>query len=461
MSDTRPLRVDSLTLRGFTVRVAPGARRLSAPPPVAPDEEGRLRVGRGPGAGPPSSPGWLRVDDPTVSRAHLELVAASGAVCVRDTSTNGTWVNGVKVQGCPVEVSDDAEIRVGQSTLRLVLDPGDRAVAVSPERSFGDLLGESALMRRVFDRARRVAAHDVPVLITGETGTGKSRLARAVHAHSRRAAATFKVIDCGALSPTLLESELFGHVKGSFTHATGDRRGLFEDADGGTVFLDEVAELPPDGQTRLLRVLDERVVRRVGDNVDRPINVRVVAATHQNLATRVNEGRFRLDLYERLAGVTLEIPSLRERRDDIAPLAEALLARIRARGEVRVPDDFALPDFAAKDFEHRLWTGNVRELQRYLESIIITDEPPPDRPSQLPVPPDASLSYGDLLDLRHQEALDELRLRFNQVYLRRVLRLAKNRVKDAAKRAGLHRVTFTRLRDECGLARGDATDDDE
>jgi len=250
-------------------------------------------------------------------------------------------------------------------------------------------------------------------------------------------------------------------MKGAFTHATVDRRGLFEDADGGTVFLDEVAELPPDGQTRLLRVLDERVVRRVGDNVDRPVNVRVIAATHQNLGARVNEGRFRLDLYERLAGVTVEIPALRERRDDIAPLAAALLARIRARGEVRVPEGFTLPDFAAKDFEHRLWTGNVRELQRYLESVIITDEPPPERPSQVPLPPDASLAYGDLLDLPHDEAFDELRLRFNQVYLRRVLRLAKNRVKDAAKRAGLHRVTFTRLRDECGLARGGAPDDDE
>jgi DNA-binding NtrC family response regulator len=461
MSDTRRLKVDSVSLRGFQVRVTPAARRLSAPPPVTPDGEGRLRVGRGPSAGVASAPGWLRVDDPTVSRAHVELIAASGAVCVRDMSTNGTWINGVKIMGCPVEVFDDAELRVGQSLLRLELDPADRALAVSSARTFGDLLGESAPMRRVFDRARKVAGHDVPVLITGETGTGKSRLARAIHGHSRRAEGGFKVIDCGALSPTLLESELFGHVKGAFTHATSDRRGLFEDADGGTVFLDEVAELSAEAQTRLLRVLDERVVRRVGDNVDRSVNVRVVAATHQNLAARVNEGRFRLDLYERLAGVTVEIPALRERRDDIPPLAEALLTRIRARGDVQVPADFSLPDFTAKDFETRLWAGNVRELQHYLESLIITDEPPPERPSQVPLPPDASLAYRDLLDLPHDEALNDLRLRFNHVYLRRVLRLAKGRVKDAAARAGLHRVTFARLRDECGLARGNAPDDDE
>ncbi len=453
------MKVDSLALRGFRVRVAPTARRLSTPPPVRPDDEGRLRIGRGPGAGPGA--GWLRLDDPAVSRAHVELVAAPGGVCVRDTSTNGTWVNGVKVLGCPVEVCDDVEIRLGKSALRLELDPSDHAVAVPPESAFGELLGVSPQMRRVFERARRVAQHDVAVLITGETGTGKSRLARALHAHSRRAAGPFKVIDCGALSPTLLESELFGHVKGAFTHATGDRRGLFEDADGGTVFLDEVAELPPEAQTRLLRVLDERVVRRVGDNDDRPVNVRVVAATHQNLAARVSAGQFRLDLYERLAGVTVEVPPLRDRRDDLGPLADALLGRIRARGDVRVPEGFALTPADYDDIQRRVWAGNARELQRYLEELIIAGEPPAERPSQVPAPPEAALSYGDLLDRPHDEALDELRLRFNQVYLRRVLRLAKNRVKEAARLAGLHRVTFARLRDECGLPRGAGADEDE
>lgn len=419
-----------------------------------------MRVGRG--TDPAPGPGWLRLDDPTVSRVHLEFVAAPGGVCVRDTSTNGTTLNGIKVLGCAVEVTEDTEIRVGKSMLRLELDSSDQLVAVPPDSTFGDLLGVSLSMRRVFDRARRVAQHDVPVLITGETGTGKSRLARALHSHSRRAAGPFKVIDCGSLAPNLLESELFGHVRGAFTHATTDRRGLFEDADGGTVFLDEVAELPLEAQTRLLRVLDERVVRRVGDNDDRPVNVRVLAATHQNLSARINAGQFRLDLYERLAGVTLDMPPLRERRDDLPPLADALLARIRARGEVRVPEDFTLTPEIYEDLQRRSWPGNTRELQHYLETLIIAGEPPPER-SYLPQQssPDATLSYGDLLDRPHEEALAELRLRFNQVYLRRMLRLARHRVKEAARLAGLHRVTFARLRDECGLSRDANVYEDE
>jgi DNA-binding NtrC family response regulator len=316
-------------------------------------------------------------------------------------------------------------------------------------------------MRRVFDRARRVAGHDVPVLILGETGTGKSRLARVIHAAGRRAAATFRVIDCGALSAALLESELFGHVRGAFTHATADRRGLFEDADGGTVFLDEVAELSTEAQTRLLRALDERVVRRVGDNLDRPVNVRVIAATHQNLAARVSAGQFRLDLYERLAGVTVEIPALRERREDLRPLADELLGRIRARGEVRVPEGFALGPAHYDDIEGRVWAGNVRELQRYLEALIVTDEPPPERAGQTASPADGAIAFADLLDRPYEEAHAELRARFNQIYLRRHLRLARNRVQEAARRTGLHRVTLARLRDECGLPRGAADDEGE
>jgi DNA-binding NtrC family response regulator len=229
------------------------------------------------------------------------------------------------------------------------------------------LVAESDAMRRVVDRAVKVASVDSTVLITGESGVGKERVARLIHERSARASGPFLAVSCGAVAETLLESELFGHARGAFTGATQDRLGLFEAANGGTLFLDEVGELPAAMQVRLLRVLQEREVRRVGENHSRPVDVRVLAATHRDLRGEVAAGRFRRDLYYRLHVVALRIPPLRERTSDILPLAHALLAAVTGRlGRPRL----ALGESAAAALLTYDWPGNVRELENALECAV-------------------------------------------------------------------------------------------
>jgi DNA-binding NtrC family response regulator len=232
------------------------------------------------------------------------------------------------------------------------------------------LITASPAMRRSLETARRVAAADVSVLITGESGVGKERIARLVHDESPRAPGPFVAINCGAVPEGLLESELFGHVQGAFTGATRDRSGLFEAANGGTLLLDEVGDVPPSMQARLLRVLEEREVRRVGDNTARPVDVRIIAATHRNLRHEIQAGRFREDLYYRLRVVELDIPPLRERRDDILPLARFFLraASERAGGHVVGIS----PDAADRITSYR-WPGNVRELRNVVERALVME----------------------------------------------------------------------------------------
>jgi transcriptional regulator with PAS, ATPase and Fis domain len=222
-------------------------------------------------------------------------------------------------------------------------------------------------MERVIDLARRVAKVDSTVLITGESGAGKERIARLVHEESARATGPFLAINCGAIAETLLESELFGHVRGAFTGATQDRPGLFEAAAGGTLLLDEVGEISPAMQVKLLRVLQEREVRRVGDNKTRPVDVRVVAATNRDLAQGVAGGAMRQDLYYRLKVVELWVPPLRERRDDILPLARVLLADASLRMKREM---VGLAPRAADQLLRYQWPGNVRELQNVMERAV-------------------------------------------------------------------------------------------
>jgi DNA-binding NtrC family response regulator len=230
------------------------------------------------------------------------------------------------------------------------------------------LIARSDAMRRVVDLARRVAPVDATVLVTGESGVGKERVARLIHDESPRAANAFVAVNCGAVTETLLESELFGHARGSFTGATNDRVGLFESANGGTLLLDEVGELSPAMQVRLLRVLQEREVRRVGETRARRVDVRVLAATHRNLAEEVSAGRFRQDLFYRLRVVELEIPPLRARRGDVLPIARAFLSRTAARLRRGVR---ALSPEAADQLLRYHWPGNVRELENALERAMV------------------------------------------------------------------------------------------
>jgi transcriptional regulator with PAS, ATPase and Fis domain len=222
-------------------------------------------------------------------------------------------------------------------------------------------------MRRLVDLARRIASVDSTVLITGETGTGKERIARFVHEESGRCKGPFIAVNCGAIAETLLESELFGHVRGAFTGATHDRIGLFEAATGGTLLLDEIGEISPGMQVKLLRALQEREVRRVGENSSRPFDVRVIAATNSELTKEIKAARFRRDLYYRLNIIELHVPPLRDRREDILPLARILLAEAAGRLKRKV---IGLSPRAADQLIRYDWPGNVRELENAMERAV-------------------------------------------------------------------------------------------
>jgi DNA-binding NtrC family response regulator/predicted hydrocarbon binding protein len=229
------------------------------------------------------------------------------------------------------------------------------------------IVAKSPPMRQLVDVARRLAKVDSTVLITGESGSGKERIARLVHEESSRAAGPFIAVNCGAITETLLESELFGHARGAFTGATQDRPGLFEAANSGTLLLDEVGEVSPGMQVKLLRTLQEREIRRVGENKSRQVDVRVLAATNRELAHGVAGGSFRQDLYYRLKVVELQVPSLRERRDDVLPLARVLLADAALRMKRKI---FGLSPAAADQLLRYQWPGNVRELENAMERAV-------------------------------------------------------------------------------------------
>lgn len=229
------------------------------------------------------------------------------------------------------------------------------------------LVAKSPKMRTVVDLAQRVAKVDATVLIAGESGVGKERIARLVHDESTRATGPFIAVNCGAINEALLESELFGHARGAFSGAVSDRPGLFEAANRGTLLLDEIGEVSPAMQVKLLRVLQEREVRRVGENKNRPINVRVIAATNKDLAREVTDNHFRQDLYYRLRVVELEVPPLRNRRDDILPLARVLLANAALRMARRIS---GLAPKTADQLLRYQWPGNVRELENTMERAV-------------------------------------------------------------------------------------------
>ena len=309
----------------------------------------------------------------------------------------------------------------------------------------GAMLGWSEAMKSAFRRIRRVAPTDLPVLVEGPSGTGKELAARAIHDCSDRAEAPFVALNCGALSATLIESELFGHVKGAFTGATADKKGAFEACEGGTLFLDEVGELPLELQPKLLRVLETMTIRRVGDTREAPVNVRVVAATHRDLATMVEQGEFREDLYHRLVVLTVGLRPLCERPEDILGLAQAFA------------EDRTLTPAA----QHRLldhgWSGNVRELRNtMLRTCVMTDEdvidaadiellgrrretnPPVQSISVSPVVSEAPI-VADGPDSGEDLRVDPEDQR--QRYIR-LLRECRNNRAEAARRLGVARSTF-------------------
>jgi len=245
-----------------------------------------------------------------------------------------------------------------------------------------NLIGASAAIREVCHLVERVADAAVPVLLLGETGTGKGLVARAIHAQGSRAEAPFVAVNCAALPENLLESELFGHVKGAFTGATANRIGLLEEAEGGTLFLDEVAEMALPLQAKLLHVLESGAVRAVGSNKERRVDTRIVAATHRDLRERVEAGSFREDLLYRLDVVTIALPPLRRRRDDLPQLIEHFLARAREK-HPRSPVERLAPDALERLLEHG-WPGNVRELEHVIERAVLLGQAPEVTAADLP-----------------------------------------------------------------------------
>ncbi len=267
---------------------------------------------------------------------------------------------------------DEIVLALRKAEEREVLRRENRALRdeIRKEYQFEDILAKSPSMQELFRTVAKIAEYKTTALITGESGVGKELIARALHRRSRRAG-PFTAVNCGAIPENLLESELFGHKRGAFTDATQDRRGLFEEANGGTLFLDEIGELPLGLQVKLLRVLQDERIRRLGEARDIQVDVRIVAATHRDLTTETQAGRFREDLFYRLNVLTLHVPALRERREDIPLLVEHFVARNNARmgTHIRGPD----PECRRLLFEY-LWPGNVRELENTIERAMVLAE---------------------------------------------------------------------------------------
>jgi DNA-binding NtrC family response regulator len=349
---------------GSQVGVADGAARLAR-------HRHRIRVVAGPdrGATKQIERTTIRIGtaescdvclrDDTVSRQHAELSVRGLTYVLRDLgSTNGTRINGVSIDTAYLEPG--AHIAVGETELRFDSESSWVAVRLSSSDELGELYGRSSIMRAVFGVLERIAKTDLTCLLTGETGTGKDAAARALHALSDRREHPFVVLDCAALSGELADSEIFGHRRGAFTGADQSRAGAFERAHGGTVFLDEIGELPLDLQPKLLRVLERGEVRRLGDTVPITADARVVAATHRDLGAMVEAGTFREDLYHRLAEVNVHLPSLADRFEDLPELAARLLRSVAPSREVRLTRD------AIDYLVLRPWPGNVRELRNVL-----------------------------------------------------------------------------------------------
>jgi two-component system response regulator AtoC len=335
---------------------------------------------------------------------------------------------------------------------RLATRPGE-------EDAFHALVGSSPRMREVYRLLEKAAAVDATVLLTGETGTGKELAARAIHAQSARSARRFVAVNCGALPGELVESELFGHARGAFTGAAGAKAGLFEEAQGGTIFLDEVGELPLPAQVKLNRAIQEKEVRRVGDTQPVAVDVRVIAATHRDLREEVKAGRFREDLFYRLHVFTVTLPPLRERAEDVPLLAVHFLGK-HARALRRTLRGFA-PE-AMRRLTAHAWPGNVRELENVIEravavaggDVIGPDDLPPelaDSPAPAPAP-------GALAAMPYKDAVEDARDRASRDYLVALMSEFGGNVTRAAERAGMERESLHRLLRKYGLRSDDFKD---
>jgi DNA-binding NtrC family response regulator len=391
----------------------------------------------------------LALPEETVSRVHCEILRDAKGHLLRDLhSTNGTFLDGAEIK--------EAYIRPGSiitvGTVQLKFQPFEERIEILPSEkdALGEMVGSSLKMREIFGLIERIAPTEATVLVEGETGTGKDLVARTIHDLSKRKDKPFVIVDCGAVSGTLIESELFGHEKGAFTGATTTRIGAFETAgaQGGTIFLDELGELSLDLQPKLLRVLEQREIRRVGGNRTIKVDIRVIAATKQDLRKEVQKGKFREDLYFRLSVVPIQTPSLRERKDDIPLIVRNFLTAMAKDGApAREIDEATMASLVAHD-----WPGNVRELRNVLErGVYLSPASAGGAPVKLVSMPAPSASPGGVPSpsfdeqKSYRENKEQWENEFEKRYLTWLMQRAQGNISRAAREADMDRKYLHKL----------------
>ncbi|MDB4964192.1 MAG: Flagellar regulatory protein FleQ [Myxococcales bacterium] len=401
----------------------------------APDDGASIAIGT-------SSDNALVLTDPTVSRYHLELRRAAGGLQITDLgSRNGTWVGPVRIERAVVPAG--TRLKLGD-TMIAVDDAGSGiAPPLTDAPRPSDLVGDSDGIREVARLVHKLARVDSSVLIQGETGVGKEVVARAIHEASPRRGGELVVVDCGSLPATLIASILFGHEKGSFTGADQRRTGAFERANGGTVLLDEIGELPLEVQPALLGVLERRAFTRVGGAQQIDVDVRILAATHRDLRAEVNAGRFRADLYYRLAVAKIMIPPLRERPEDVEPLVMHFVQKLTGVAELG-PLSTALEALRAHP-----WTGNVRELRNVIEAAIVMGEL--DLGGERRATVDASPPSTAAQVVAYRDARAAALTRFEVDYLKDLIERTEGNASEAARLARMDRPYLLTLLRKHGL----------
>jgi DNA-binding NtrC family response regulator len=382
----------------------------------------------------------LVLTDKTVSRRHLMASPAEGGVILQDLeSTNGTYIQGSRFK--EITIGYGAEFKLGRTVVKFMPEEEVVEPEMSSTDTFGCLKGQDPKMRRLFALLNDIASTDATVIIEGETGTGKELVAEEIHNHSTRRDGPFVVFDCGAVPKDLIESALFGHVKGAFTGAIADRKGAFAESHGGTIFLDEIGELSPELQPALLRALDKRAVRRVGGNHYEQVDVRVIAATNRDLRDEVARKTFREDLYYRLAVIRITLPPLRERGMDIPYLADHFVRSFSPRGA----KPLAIPPEEMERLKRHSWPGNVRELRNVIERACVLTKGDAINLDDAFQSEEAAPSLGIRTDLPFKEAKGQLVEIFEREYIVDLMRRHKMNLSSAAREAQIDRKHLREL----------------